>query len=318
MANIDAVTLLMPIRNGEKFLDRARKGLISNCGEFDEILVIHDGSTDATGLMLSSWQLDNPSIRIINNPKSAGLVNALNFGISESSNKWIARFDVDDTYSYDRVIRAKRLNADGCVAIFSDYSFFSDKNTSLGYMPSAVFRNQTYLSLVSSQRTAHPSVIFDKEAVLEVGGYRKEDFPAEDISLWLRLSKVGEIETIPNETLKYRISRNSVTGQSRSQALSIKNTLISQFNFKQDIIQECIESIETTSQMYDQFEYSNERLLLHIRDLLILEKLGKIKRANNLTYKYIMKFFCRPKMVSPGINILSGAARRRIYRGIIS
>jgi glycosyltransferase involved in cell wall biosynthesis len=313
-----AVTLLMPIRNGEKFLGQAKKGLLSNCGEFDEILIINDGSTDSTELILNSWKLENRNIRIINNSKSAGLVEALNFGISESSNKWIARFDVDDSYSSDRVIKAKNLNVNNCVAIFSDYSFLSERNKPLGFMPSAVFRNQTYLSLVSSQRTAHPSVFFNKEAVLEVGCYRKEDYPAEDISLWLRLSKIGELETIPNETVKYRISRNSVTGQARSKSLSIKNSLISKFNFRQDIIQECLDSIETTAQMYEQFEYSGERFLLHIRDLLILEKLGKINGTNHLRFQYIMKLISRPKLALPSIKILSEAAMRRIYRGMIS
>jgi glycosyltransferase involved in cell wall biosynthesis len=315
VANINAITLLMPVRNGEKFLLQAKNGLFSNCGSSDEILIINDGSTDSTGIVLNSWQTENPKVRVINNPKSAGLVNALNLGISESANKWIARFDVDDSYPHDRIVRAKNFDTNNCIAFFSDYSFLSEKNKFLGYMPSAVFRDQTYLSLVSSQRTAHPSVIFNKEAVLEVGGYRNEDYPAEDISLWLRLSKIGEIETIPYEDLKYRISRNSITGQSRLKALSMKNKLISGFTFRQNVIQECIDSIENTAQLYDEFEYSSQRFLLHVRDLVMLESLGKINGKNKINS--IKKFLCKPKFVLPGLNILSGATVRRVYRGAI-
>lgn len=307
----------MPVRNGEKFLDQAKKGLFSNCGEFDEILIINDGSTDSTETILNTWQRENTDFRVINNVKSSGLVNALNLGISESSNAWIARFDVDDVYSNDRIAYAKSLNTNNCVAFFSDYSFLSEKNSFLGYMPSAVFSNHTYLSLVSSQRTAHPSVIFNKEAVLEVGGYRKEDYPAEDISLWLRLSGLGDIASIPNETLKYRISRTSITGQARSRALTMKDALISNFNFRQEVIRDCIDSIENTIDMYNQFDYAGERLLLHIRDLFILDRLGKIDGANKFKFKYLKKFLFQFNLIPPSINVLQGATKRRIYRGLI-
>jgi len=307
----------MPVRNGEKFLDQAKKGLISNCGEFDEILIIDDGSTDSTNIILNSWRDENSNIRIINNSKSSGLVSALNLGISESTHKWIARFDVDDVYSNDRINHARKALSKNLVAVFSDYSFLSEKNNNLGYMPGAIFKNQTYLSLITSQRTAHPSVIFNKDAVTEVGKYLSDDYPAEDISLWLRLSKIGSLETIPNEDLKYRISGNSITGQARAQAIKMKNKLISDFEFRQEIIKECIDSLEDTFEKYNQHSYSSERFLLHLRDLLILENLGKIKIKTNFKKRFFTNVLSHPKIVYSGVHISAGVIRRKFYRSQI-
>jgi glycosyltransferase involved in cell wall biosynthesis len=304
----------MPVRNGEKYLDRSIQSLIANCGKFDEILIIDDGSIDSTSKILQSWCRKDPNIRIVSNSKSSGLVNALNLGIAESANRWIARFDVDDIYPNYRISKSKELLLTNPVAVFTDYSFISDKNTKLGYMPSAIFKNQTYLSLVSSQRTAHPSVMFNKDAVIEVGGYQLGDFPAEDISLWLRLSKVGDIQTIPIEGLRYRVSGNSITGQARGDAIAMKNKLIKDFKFKQQIIKECIDSLEITYEKYTQYSYSSERYLLHLRDLFLLRKLGKLDNIIDSKLSFVDKNLLNPNTIFSGFKIFTETVKRRIYR----
>jgi glycosyltransferase involved in cell wall biosynthesis len=313
----DSVTLLMPVLNGEKYLNQAKQSLVANCEKFDEILIIDDGSIDSTSKILQSWCRDNPNIRIVRNSKSSGLVNALNLGIAESANKWIARFDVDDIYPTYRLSKCREILLTNPVAIFTDYSFISEKNTNLGYMPSAIFKNQTYLSLVSSQRTAHPSVMFNKEAVVEVGGYRTEDFPAEDISLWLRLSKLGEIQTVPIEGLRYRLSGNSITGQGRNEAIAMKNKLVANFKFEQEIIEECIESLETTYEKYSHYSYSSERYLLHLRDLFLLRKLGKLDNVNDSKLRFVDKNLFNPNSIFSGFKIFTETVKRRIYRNFI-
>ena len=59
---------------------------------------------------------------------------------------------------------------------------------------------------------SHPAVAFRKSAVLAVGGYRKEFFPAEDIDLWNRLVEKGyKILVQPEYLLDYRMHGNSAT-----------------------------------------------------------------------------------------------------------
>ena len=312
----EAISCLLPVRNGSSFISSIRDSITANLSETDEVIVVDDNSTDDTALKLARWAEDDSRIRVLRNP-SSGLVSALNFGISESKNSWIARFDADDLYAPNRLLLQRQGISNDVVAIFTDYSFISEKNKKLGYMPSAIFKNQTYLSLVSSQRTAHPSVMFNKDAVVEVGGYQLGDFPAEDISLWLRLSKVGEIQTIPIEGLRYRLSGNSITGQARGDAIAMKNKLIKDFKFEQQIIKECIDSLEITYEKYTQYSYSSERYLLHLRDLLFLRKLGKIDNIIGSKLRFVDMNLLNPNTIFSGFKIFTETVKRRIYRDFL-
>ena len=194
------------------------------------------------------------------------MVSALNQGISESTNRWIARFDVDDTYEKERLEVQRTYIDKSVVGIFTDYDFYSEHGQYLGVIPTAIDSRAVTISLISSTRTAHPSVLFDKEAVLEVGGYREIDFPAEDLSLWLRLSRRGKLISIPKVLLHYRLSGNSITGQKRISPSSIN---------------EFIEGLPEIQRTYAENTYEQERTILLIRDLILLSKHNSIERTQN-------------------------------------
>ena len=305
-------TLLMPIKNGEIFLQQAIVNLEKNCQPNDEILVIDDGSIDRTGSILKKWAEVNPQVRVISNSKP-GLVNALNFGISESLNDWIIRFDVDDRYPENRTFELKKLMKDDVVGIFSDYRFTTNRGVNLGIMPSAIAPHLTYLSLITSQRTAHPSVCYNKHAVIDAGGYLPEDYPAEDLSLWLRLSKTGKIATSPQELLKYRISRKSVSARLRQTSINKKNALISSFEFDQDVVSSCLDGLKRTRIYYSDFKYGDKRFLLHLRDLLhILDLNQTLDRSKvKLVHREILENF---SSYTAGTNLLFQVILRKIYR----
>lgn len=305
-------TLLMPVKNGEIFLQQAITNLEKNLQPNDEILVIDDGSTDRTGSILRKWAEENPQVRVISNSKH-GLVNALNFGISESSNDWIIRFDVDDRYPENRTFELKKLMKDDVVGIFSDYRFTTNRGVNLGIMPSAIAPHLTYLSLVTSQRTAHPSVCYNKHAVIDAGGYLPEDYPAEDLSLWLRLSKTGKIATSPQELLKYRISRKSVSASLRQTSINKKNALLSSFEFDQDVVSNCLDGLKRTRIYYSDFKYGDKRFLLHLRDLLhILDLNQTLDRSKvKLVHHEILENF---SSYTAGTNLLFQVILRKIYR----
>ena len=160
------------------------------------------------------------NIRVINNPGS-GIVDALNFGIANSRNNWIARFDIDDLYSKERIEKQRKLISEGVAAIFCDYMFIDENGRSLGKVLSPVFNSVNIWSLINSQRTPHPGVIFSKSAFNSAGKYRTGDFPAEDISLWWRMTKYGKLISVPDILLFYRLHSSSVTA-TKNQAVNLK------------------------------------------------------------------------------------------------
>ena len=284
------ISILLPIKNGAKFAHTSLSSILESCRENDEVVVIDNFSEDGTSEIVRNIMRIDSRVRLIKSTNQ-GLVSALNQGVLEATNRWIARFDVDDTYEKER-LEMQRTHIDkSVVGIFTDYDFYSEHGQYLGVIPTAIDSRAVTISLISSTRTAHPSVLFDKEAVLEVGGYREKDFPAEDLSLWLRLSRRGKLTSIPKVLLHYRLSGNSITGEKRSEANEKKHQLLKEIGIAPSSINEFIEGLPEIQKTYSNNTYEQERTILLIRDLILLSKHNSIERTQNSQIaRNILKF----------------------------
>jgi len=274
---MNKISILMPIKNGIQYLKKSRIYIEENCGLQDEIVIIDDGSSDGTAKFLKDWQRNNDQLIIANN-NSAGLVSALNLGLKLATNNWVARFDVDDSYLNNRLERQRDYISKENVAVFSDYRFIDSSGKNFGLVPSPVFPDPTSMSLINSERTAHSSVLFNKEAVLSVGGYRTEDFPAEDLSLWLRLSRVGQLVSVPEELLKYQLG-NSV---STNMQLAMKQKTIfltENIGINEKSVINFLLNWESIFDSYNELSLGTHRKILLMRDFV------KIIRSGGNGYK---------------------------------
>jgi glycosyltransferase involved in cell wall biosynthesis len=260
------LSVLMSVRNGAQFLPNSIKDIESNVSIDDEILIIDDGSQDETGKLLRDWERVNSRVRIITT-EPIGFVRALNLGLKEASNDWIARFDVDDRYPKNRLGTQRAIVSRETSAIFCDYEFWAEAHASLGVIPSAIFPSATAVSLVSSQRTPHPGVLFNRLCVIEAGGYRDDDFPAEDISLWLRMAKSGNLITAPQVLLNYRLSQKSISGSKRNLALRKTQRLIQEIGLDAKSIDNCLDNWHDIFDKYSNVDLGSERKVLLYRDL---------------------------------------------------
>jgi glycosyltransferase involved in cell wall biosynthesis len=287
------ITIILPVKDGKKYIKESLHNLLKIIQPSDEILVIDDFSTDGTkNIVLGELNIDS-RIRYIRNI-NPGLTGALNFGIKESLNQWIARADVDDLYEFNRLSEQRKNILTNTVGIFTDYDFFSESHNYLGTIPSAIDANAVSVSLISSQRTAHPSILFNKEAVINAGGYRENDFPAEDLSLWLRMSRLGDLISIPQALLHYRLSAGSITGTRRVEAKEMTKKLLTEIGINQSNILGLIENFESVQQLYKQHNCASERKLLILRDLYFLSKNAHIdsktrKTINQLLIRFLPK-----------------------------
>ena len=260
------ISVLMSVRNGAQFLPNSIKDIESNVFDDDEILVINDGSSDDTEKLLENWAKNNSQVRVITT-EALGFASALNLGLKEATNDWIARFDVDDRYPQNRLSVQRSLISDEISAIFCDYEFWSETKESLGVIPSAVTADATAISLISSQRTPHPGVILNKITASAAGGYRAQDFPAEDISLWLRMAKIGKLITTPQVLVNYRLSQTSMSGSNRNLGRSKTDELIDEIGINHESISECLGNWHRIFELYDRATLSAERKVLFYRDL---------------------------------------------------
>ena len=90
------VTVIIPAYNAEKYLvkaiDSVRKQTLAEL----EILIIDDGSTDKTPLILQQKKMEDNRIEVITHPKNLGLGEARNTGIQKASGTYLFFLDSDD------------------------------------------------------------------------------------------------------------------------------------------------------------------------------------------------------------------------------
>lgn len=309
------VSAIIPVRNGMHFLPNF---LDSNSGLFskmDEVIFVNDNSSDGTLEFLKESTSSRENFRILDNP-NIGLVSALNMGISFSRNKWLARFDVDDSYAQSRVQIQIELINDQLGAIFSDYEMVDEEGNSLGIISSPVSTLLTELSLVNSRRTPHPSALLNKNAVVGVGGYLESEHPAEDLGLWLRLAQGGhKLASVPSVLLKYRVHANSVTSMKQADMNRIRAELVFNHDFSKayratiDLLRDEIKELRKTS-LVGQRIFLSGMDILSVRRLMRLQKVQTIPR---LPFRLISMFLSH-KVLIAGIRYFLDAKKRRNYR----
>lgn len=269
LPNRTPCTVLMPVRNGEKHLRNSLDNLIKITSSQDQVLIIDDGSTDSTQVILREFQQTYDRIHVISIPAS-GIVAALNLGLENAVHEYIARADVDDIYREDRLdLQIKFLDSElDVAAVFSDYVFWNESHEDLGCMPTGVIRSATKLSVVDAFRLPHPSVVFRKSAVIEVGCYQESEFPAEDLGLWLRLLRNYELASVSQPLLRYQVNPSGISSSRREEMLRKKNELLSTLDFNK-LLRDNIDTYSEIKKACKCLDYRFERLALHNIDLLI-------------------------------------------------
>ena len=89
------VSIIIPIFNVEKYLDRCIESVVNQTYKKIEIILVDDGSTDRCPQMCDEWGLKDSRIKVVHK-ENAGLGMARNTGIDNASGEYIFFFDSDD------------------------------------------------------------------------------------------------------------------------------------------------------------------------------------------------------------------------------
>lgn len=115
------VSVIIPIYNGERTIERCLVSLHNQTYQNMEILVIDDGSTDHTPLILEKYAGKDSRIRIIYKENS-GVSDSRNIGIKESKGKYLQFVDGDDWMAKNGIAQlvetAERFRCDMVISDF--------------------------------------------------------------------------------------------------------------------------------------------------------------------------------------------------------
>lgn len=162
-----------------------------------EWILCDDGSTDNTWELLCEYARQDNRIKLIKNKENQGLAATLNRCLKEAKGNFIARQDADDYSAKNRLEKQiSYLKAHLGTDLLGCQSFLFDENGVWGkeYYPKLV----TNKDFLFNSPYKHGAVIFRKEILLKVGGYRvaKETRRAEDYDLFMTMQIFGKGENL--------------------------------------------------------------------------------------------------------------------------
>jgi glycosyltransferase involved in cell wall biosynthesis len=183
------VTVLMPVYNGEKYLDEAIDSILGQTFKDFEFLIVNDGSTDKTGEILKSY--NDLRIKIINNEKNIGLTKSLNKGLKSARGEYIARQDADDISMPERLEKeVEFLEMHQDYAVVGTFAKIINENSKILYFLERPVEDSKIREVFKKDNCIiHGSSMIRKACLSEIGFYNELMLRSQDYELWLRLSK---------------------------------------------------------------------------------------------------------------------------------
>jgi glycosyltransferase involved in cell wall biosynthesis len=264
------VTILMPVYNAEKYLNRAIDSILSQSYNNIEFLVINDGSTDNSLNIIRSYK--DERIVLVENDKNRGLIYSLNIGIEIAKGKYIARMDADDISFQDRI--QKQCN-------------FLEKNITVGilgtliegetkfkvYADQKLNSNELKARIIFNNIFNHPTIMFRSSFLKEKNINYNSEYPhAEDYNLWLTALNDTEFAILIEPLLYYENHQDQVSyiydQEQRTSILKTQQKFLRSINLEfNDDEMEIHRKLFYQNYIYDlNFLIAAEKWLIKIRD----------------------------------------------------
>lgn len=213
-ADNPAVTVLMPVYNGEEHLGEAIDSILGQTFQDFELLAMDDGSMDRSRAIIRSY--GDSRIRLVENEKNIGQTATLNRGLDLARGCWIARADQDDICLPRRLeTQAAFLEKNPCFAAVGSRVIEIDRSGKVKRkLKVPTYEAQIRLRLVTENPFAHSAVMYSAEVARDLGGYDTGYYFIEDWELWSRmLAKGHRITNLPEYLIKYRRYGESSTNR---------------------------------------------------------------------------------------------------------
>ncbi len=208
------VSVIMPVYNSEKYLDKALESILSQSFKDYELIIIDDGSNDGTNEIIS--RIKDKRTKVITNKKNLGVAKSLNIGLKRAKGEYTARCDSDDINDKDRFkIQVNFLDKNkDYVLVGSSFEIIDEKGRKIGETMLPETDEEIKRKILIRNPILHPSVIYRRKVALKVGGYREFLNGVEDYDLFFRLLRSGKLHNLREKLVKRRWHKNVVTRKS--------------------------------------------------------------------------------------------------------
>ncbi len=195
------VTVTMPAYNAARYVREAVESVLNqDFGSF-ELVVVDDGSLDATWKYLKSYA-KHPKIRLFRNRKNLGVGATRNRILGLARGEYITPCDADDLLMPGTL---KRLSLyldqhPRIGAVYGDLlDMMTDRDNRLTRPPQLLGKDYRLTWDLIENAVNHAGSMIRKSLMIEVGGYDTSVYSVDDWSLWLKLTEISRFKYLAGE-----------------------------------------------------------------------------------------------------------------------
>ncbi len=211
-----AVSVVMPVYNGARFLARAIASLSAQTFPGWELLAVDDGSADDSAARLETAARADPRVRVFRHPANRGISAARNTALAAAAGDLVAYLDCDDEFYPDHLARAWDHRARRDVLVFR-YDLVEDRPGHPHHGGVTTYDPEANLGALVTDTLAVPlGVVHHRVLLARVGGFdealgRNRGW-TEDADLWRRFARAGAVFAfVPRPSGRYYVRADSLS-----------------------------------------------------------------------------------------------------------
>lgn len=226
------IAVLMPIHNGDEWIDGCLTALSKNLEPHDLVIVDDGSERPLLQEQLGPYQFRTILIRLESN---IGIVGALNIGLSiiqSEEYEYVARQDVDDLSFPSRLsAQLELLDSNSEIALCGSASMvLNDRGSIIGMYDVKKDHSAIVKALPFGNPFVHTSLFIKCSALTSIGFYNNRFRGSEDYELTFRASKIFQVANIGEPLVGYRVHESSISSNRLPQAISSFRVALTHFD----------------------------------------------------------------------------------------
>lgn len=208
--NNPEVSIVMPVYNEEKSLDKSIQSILNQTFKDFEFIIINDCSKDNSRKIIEKYKKKDKRIILINNNKNQNFPEVRNIGLRIAKGKYIANMDADDISHPKRIeIQFNYLERNPHIFLVGSSAIYINEED----IETRRFRKYDNYKILAwrlpkSCSIIDPSTMFRNEGLLYEGVFGG----AVDYNFYLNLLDKGKnLTNLPEFLVKYRLHANSMS-----------------------------------------------------------------------------------------------------------
>lgn len=217
LAAAPQVSVVIPCYNGAAFIGATLRSVQAQSFVDFEMLVVDDGSRDATAAVVEAMAAVDRRIRLIRLERnSGGPATPRNVGVSQARGRWIAFLDADDIWHPDKLrsqlTTMQRNGAKFCCSRMID--FVDEARLAFTAVAGDRVARITFLSHLVKSRIPTSSVLLEAELARRHPFNEDPSYRArEDFVCWAHcLEEIGSSIKVQHPLIGYRVSSQQISG----------------------------------------------------------------------------------------------------------